>query len=294
MLFAILVVVGLGVLPTYASEQPTHNIARRNTCGPLVDAHKKCAPNTSAGSPVYWLCNGKEYTWEPTTERCELIHPQSSESPKADGDWHIGCDDPGHCGYYQDHHSRRSVSPKSEAATRPGQAGSKAPDWLDIPDLESIDTRCSPLLNDELVEKFDGMHWVYHYMCPSGTHCVDIIDSGACQAKEKEFVIPGRSYLWAFNCPDARTNPNTCHFSESIHVFGSPKPDELYPIGTTRCKANGRAVQDIKGNKWTDAYLCQADAVCVELAGWAGCQTHQTLAYPLISRELAMHWGAPC
>jgi hypothetical protein len=290
MLFTVLAVATLGVLPTHASEKPVWDIDWLSSCGPSLDGHKKCAPNTITGVPIYWLCNGEERDWEPTEERCKFNNRHVDQSPTSDGDWHIGCDD-GHCGYYQDHSNKRSIKPNPRTLAGPTPADS--PDWLNISDREGIDTRCS-LTSIELVEKFNGKHWVHHYKCPPGTSCTDILGSGACRAGEHEFTIPGRSYLWVFNCPNALEDPSTCHFSETMHTPGFPKPHEPYLTGTTRCNPNGRLVQYLDGNEWENVYACKADAVCVEHGGSAGCKADQNPISPQEDRFLSsMHQKPP-
>ncbi|KAF9741703.1 hypothetical protein PMIN01_01242 [Paraphaeosphaeria minitans] len=258
MLFTALAVAGLGVLPVHAWDKPVQEI---DFLGP---------------------CN-------PTDEQCELKKRQDDEHQTTDGDWHIGCDEPRHCGYHQDHSNKRSIDPDPNTAARPIPTRSSSqespnPDWLNIPDRDGIDTRCS-LTSIELVEKFNGQHWVHHYKCPPGTSCTDILGSGACRAGLYEFIIPGQSYLWAFDCPDALNDPSTCHFSETMHSLGAPKPQEPYLTGTTRCNPNGRAVQYFDGDVWTDVYSCKAEAACVEHEGRGGCMAGESLSYPLTSRE---------
>lgn len=200
-----------------------------------------------------------------------------------DGDWHIGCDAPGHCGYYQDNSHKRSIDADPNVAV-PSFPTESSPDWLNIPDRDGIDTRCS-LTSIEVVEKFNGQRWVHHYKCPPGTSCTDILGSGACRAGLYEFTIPGQNYLWTFDCPDALKDPSTCHFSDTMFISGSPKPHEPYLTGITRCSPNGRAVQYFDGDAWTDVYSCKAEAACVVHKGRGGCQAGNTLTYPLTIRE---------
>ncbi|KAJ4360786.1 uncharacterized protein N0V89_001353 [Didymosphaeria variabile] len=289
MFFTVLAITCFGVLSIHASEKPVWDIAWRKTCGPLLDAHKKCAPNTITGDPIYWICNGEERTWEPTDERCKFGYEEGEEAPTTDGDWHIGCDDSDHCGYYKDHPNKRSIGSSPDTATGSAHAGlspRKSPDGLNIPDRKGIHTRCS-LTSFDLVEKFSDKRWIHHYKCPPGTACSDILGSGACRAGGHDFTIPGRSYLWAFKCPDAYKDPKTCHFADSVHALDSPKPLGPYLNGTTRCSPNGRTVQYLDGKQWKDIYACTAKATCVEHRGQGGCQAVQSLAYPLTSRSLA-------
>ncbi|KAL1600547.1 hypothetical protein SLS60_006933 [Paraconiothyrium brasiliense] len=290
MLFAALAIAGFGVLPIHASEKSVWgtDTSWLKSCGPQLDSHKKCAPNTITGVPIYWHCNGEERIWEPTDESCKFGYGEDEEAPTTDGDWHIGCDDADHCGYYKDHPNKRSIKSNSDTATGSTRAGSspqKSPDWVNIPDRKGIHTRCS-LSSFDLVERFNGKRWVHHYKCPPGTSCSDILGSGACRAGEYEFTIPGRSYLWVFHCPDAYKDPNTCRFSDSVHGLDFSKPLEPYLNGTTRCSPNGRAVQYLDGKKWKDIYACTADAACIEHRGRGGCEPVKSLVYPLMSRSL--------
>ncbi|KAK7180005.1 hypothetical protein PSPO01_14004 [Paraphaeosphaeria sporulosa] len=289
MLVTALVVAGLGLLPVRAWDKPVWQIDSLGLCGPALNAHKKCVPDKITTQPILWICKAAQGTWEPTDELCEMKIRQDDEHQTADGDWHIGCDEPGHCGYYQDHPNKRSINrgPNSSARLIPARMSSQEsldPDWLNIPDRDGIDTRCS-LTSIELVEKFNGEHWVHHYKCPPGTSCTDILGSGACRAGPHEFTIPGRSYLWTFDCPDALEDPSSCHFSDSMHSYGAPKPYKPYLTGTTRCNPNGRAVQYFDGDEWKDVYSCKAEASCVEREGRGGCLAGQSLSYPLNTRK---------
>ncbi|KAF2449837.1 hypothetical protein P171DRAFT_200559 [Karstenula rhodostoma CBS 690.94] len=293
MLFTALAVAGFVVLPVHASQEPLWEIDWLGNCGPVLDTHKKCAPDTITGVPVYWLCKGEQRIWEPTEDQCTFDDfeddddLEDDEHATPDGDWHIGCDEPGHCGYYLDDSHKRSISSNPDAAARPTPAGPsprKSPDWLNIPDWDHIDTRCS-LTSIELVEKFNGQNWAHHYKCPPGTSCTDILGSGACRAGLQEFTIPGRSYLWPFECPGALKDPSTCHFSEKMNSIDYPKPHEPYLTGTTRCSPNGRAVQYLDGDTWTDVYACKAEAACVENEGQGGCRPDQDPLKPVVQDQ---------
>jgi hypothetical protein len=284
MLFKALAVASLGVVPTHALEKTVWDIAWVNACGPSQDGRKKCVPNTITGVPTYWLCNGEDRNWEPTEELCKFDNRHADQSSTPDGDWHIGCNDPCHCGYYKDHSNKRSMESKSGTGAK--TTAEDLPDWLNISDWEGIDTRCS-LTSIDLVEKFNGEHWVHHYKCPAGTSCTDILGSGACRAGEYEFTIPGRSRLWVFTCPDAIEDPTTCHFSETMYASGYPKPHEPYLTGTTRCSPNGRSVQYLDDNKWKDIYACMAHAVCVEHGGRGGCKAEEDHLSPPVQQTIA-------
>lgn len=172
---------------------------------------------------------------------------------------HIGCDESSRCGYYQDRIKHSTVPAKAYPDFIPGAE-------TYIKDRQGSDTRCSRTGLD-LIEKFDGSHWVHHFKCLPGTSCNDILGSGACRADD-EYTIPTDNHLWIFKCPDA-SDEKTCRFSKSQAIDAQGLPKSFKPIGTTQCSSNNRTVQDINGK---DIYSCAPEATCTEKGDYTGCQ----------------------
>jgi hypothetical protein len=172
---------------------------------------------------------------------------------------HIGCDEPGHCSYYQDGVKQSALSARTYPDFIPGTE-------TYIKDRRGIDTRCS-LSSVDLIEKFNGSHWIHHFKCIPGTYCNNILGSGACNVGE-EYTIPTNNRLWVFNCPDI-SNEKTCRLSETQKFDAQGLPKSFEQIDRTHCNSNRRTVQDVYG---VDIITCASDATCVEEGEHAGCK----------------------
>ncbi|KAJ4304526.1 hypothetical protein N0V90_000052 [Kalmusia sp. IMI 367209] len=276
MLFVALITAGLSVLPTLADQPKLTKFL--GPCNAELDGVKQCGPN--GYTPWKLMCNGKAQRWMPIGELC----PSPMRAIPPDGDWHIGCYGDS-CDRYRHYDPELAVlDPRADLQFK--QAGSSPrqySDWLDIPDRDAIDTRCS-LTSIDLVETFQDGEWIHHYKCPAGTSCVDLQGRGTCKAGEHEYTVPGLSYLWVFICSDP-VDSSTCRFPDSTAKYKSVKPQEPYLVGNTQCSPNQRVVQHLDGQIWTDMYACKAEAICIDSNGRGSCQLGQSSAHQLHSRS---------
>lgn len=211
MIFSTFVIASLGVLPTHASEPQAWDLSWVYKCGPSLDGQKRCAPDSVTGTPSYWLCNGKACTWDPTEQPCKHDARRDDAPSTPDGGWHIGCDETGHCGYYQDHYGKRFVKVDSVGSfTDPLDTRNPLPKPV-IEETEEekeehtpaqvqeklaqtecpVFTRCEPLDSGYNFVKYlrpFAMEWIRFYHC--GASCVQFPDFAACEEHRDKYVVP--------------------------------------------------------------------------------------------------------
>jgi hypothetical protein len=189
------------------------------------------------------------------------------------GNWHIGCE-AGKCSYY----------PETEPTHLPR---SSAPPPLDdpsdgpLPDYEHFDTRCKPDGKNNIVERFNGTHWLDHYTCLPAGSCEDLQGHGACHTLPTIWVIPGAAYLSSFECDEAGIQ-GKCVPASAVPLVTPTPPEEHHPEheNSTRVIRNGTKRDwapkrcypgdrgylieewDYEALEWTVVYQCPPEHPC--------------------------------
>jgi len=225
----------------------------------------------------------------------------------ADNDWHIGCEASGKCSYYQG-----DKAESGHAARRRDLSDIIDREDVDpIPDFEYFDTRCKPDNKDDIIERFNGTHWVDFFTCFPAGSCSDLQGHGSCNTKPNVWVVPGKFLLTTFECDEGGVRgtctqtgttvplllPPTSYKRDSLGVSSvasladslvdnGSHPKQAYPV-PTRCNPTSHSgilqYWHVGQRNWRDFYYCGLREECIDVIPMdgAGCLWDGTIHFPL-------------
>jgi hypothetical protein len=220
-------------------------------------------------------------------------------------DWHIGCETSGKSSYYQDDKTILGyMAPRRDIATRN--------DGGPLPDFEYFDTRCKPDRKDDIIERFNGTHWVNLYICFPAGSCSDLQGHGACNTEPNIWVVPGKSFVTTFECDEGGVHGKCTQTGAMVPLPARPTTRKresndfsrnrktTYPLvdngfhpaqskrdlpPPTRCHPfSDKMMQYWHGGlrEWFNFHWCSVNQICIDVAhlGQAGCLGDGMILFP--------------
>ncbi|KAF1958181.1 hypothetical protein CC80DRAFT_25907 [Byssothecium circinans] len=247
MRFAVLVAAVIGVLPLIVAQQPPQR---------LVDTDSDSSSDSD--SDIEHARKSVSHA-QFHGERLDIDVDYDKR------DWHIGCDEPGKCDYYQDQHSLDRRDAADDLDTRDAQHTCNEGkckwhcrfDGYCRPNSE-FPMRCQPgggrVIEKLGIDQNGKTGWTTHYQCPISSACFGLPKQlSACALGNGEYLMPSLGRLVLTKC----TNPfkyNSCErYDKSSRAFRG--------IGQA---ANNSKTHDVKYqcNNHVCPWPCEDDGNC--------------------------------
>ncbi|KAF2875755.1 hypothetical protein BDV95DRAFT_280774 [Massariosphaeria phaeospora] len=324
--------VALGISPLALAHTQSDDAASLGRCDASLVKYKAC----DADKQLIWSCEsldgiefGKHYGWKPSSlcssgacvqepfgevvcvntasvhvlASTHTAHPNARRAAAETHDeleWHIGCETPGKCSYYQEqpltHDPVLSARDVPSLLATPASGGSKALH------SQQFAFRCNPQ-NFTQIQRFDGQEWVLDSECDGTFSCVDFPGPPHCNGlvsgnePENEPVSTGvgkkRAVIPALRCrPENLTQIQYLHSNnvdwlvwfrcpDSVQCVDKPTPPHCgaeFRCGSTNYTEVLRFDSTLG---WVADHYCEPPDFCGSTTtGLSGCSRGDQLSGP--------------